>query len=98
MRWSTVVLGILAASGVAAEASALSLGSLQQAPLAEPAAAPPVPPGAANLILPPHLMGGLPAPPGWPSDAQGLPTLQDLAGASPIYTAPPPRRPRVRRP
>jgi hypothetical protein len=90
MRWSTVVIGILAASGVAAEASALSLGSLQQAPLAEPAPAPPVPPGAANLILP--------APPGWTPDAQGLPTLQDLAGASPIYTAPPPRRPRARRP
>jgi len=101
MRWKVVVAGILAASSVATEAPAFSLGSLQQAPLADspaadgPAASPPVP---AGLILPPHLTGGLPTHPGWHADAEGLPTLQDLAARSPIYTAPPPTRPRVPHP
>lgn len=102
MRWSTVAIGILAAGSVAAEAPAFSLGSLPQAPPAEsaaadvPAVAAPAPPAPAGLILPPHLTGGLPTPPGWAADAQGLPTLQDLAAASPTYTAPPPTRHRAR--
>lgn len=98
MRMSMALTGILVAGGlaggVATEAPALSLGAIQQAPPAQPAAAPPVSP--ANLILPPHLTGDLPSPPGRTLDPQGLPTLQDLAAASPTYTAPPPKRPRVR--
>ncbi len=99
MLWRTLVAGMLGVAGVAAQAHALSLDSVSvtsgdQSPGAVVQAA--APPAPTDFIVPPHLPGGLPGPPGWNPDQQGLPTFQDLVGASPTYVAPPPMRPRVR--
>lgn len=93
MKWRALIVGVIAAGAVWVEAGASSVGNVPPVPLGgAPAVDVPVapPPAPADLPMPPHLAGGLPGPPGWAPDAQGLPTLQDLATVSPTYAAPPP--------
>ncbi len=99
MRWRALMAGTIVGCGVAVEAGAFSVGSVPPVPTEEAAAAgvPAPPPLPAGLVLPPHLTGRLPAPPGWALDAQGLPTLQDLGRVSPTYAEPPPGRSRGHR-
>ena len=95
MKWRALIVGVIAAGAVGAEAGAFSVGNVPQVPLEEaPAVAMPAgaPPAPADLLMPPHLAGGFPGPRGWAPDAQGLPTLQDLGAVSPTYVAPPPTR------
>lgn len=98
MRWKMVVVAMLAAGGVAVEAGASSLGDVSQARVEEASAlaGPAAAPAPADLLLPPHLTGGLSDSLRWTPGGQGLPTLQDLVVASPTYVAPPPTRHRSR--
>lgn len=99
MKWNVLVMGMLVAGGTVVDAGAVSLGNFPQASVEEPpavatpAAAPRV---RSGFILPPHLTGALPLPPGWTPDQRGMPTLQDFVVISPVYVAPPPTRHRVR--
>ena len=92
MKWRALIVGVIAAGAVGVEAGAFSVGNVPRVPLegAPAVDVPAAPPAPADLLMPPHLAGGLPGPPGWAPDAQGLPTLQDLATVSPTYAAPPP--------
>lgn len=95
MKRRAVAAGMaLAAIVAAAGAGSPVAAGAQETPargawLAAQGAAAPEP--AAEVPLPPHLVGGLPRPlPG--GAGVGLPTLQDLMQISPTYAAPPPPR------
>lgn len=98
MQWKMLVVAMLAAGGVAVEAGASSLGNPPEARLEEASAlaSPAAVPAPADLVLPPHLTGGLSDSLRWTPGGQALPTLQDLVVASPTYVAPPPTRHRSR--